>query len=140
MALKFTPEPIKKLQQRFYKAIQPIWDANEINDDPEADRPGLHRNHVFDCEDGIRLIISKDKIGGFKNGVGTPEEKVIHFSCSFTNDKYKELHPEKILQLCRDRFMEISDNVWLYKLVAVSKAGVPHFIASRPFNNPQLLN
>lgn len=61
--MPFTPEPVEQMIERFQKALEREFNADKIsNGDP--DRPGVHRENVFDYEDGIRLIISKDRARG----------------------------------------------------------------------------
>jgi hypothetical protein len=43
-------------------------------------RPGENRRHVFDCEDGIRLIVSRDDTGDAEVGVA------LHLSGSIRPD------------------------------------------------------
>lgn len=64
MPLPFHPEPIESLRSRLPKALEHIW---TVKDDfsPMKDRPGLHRENVFDFESGLRLLISKDALPGF---------------------------------------------------------------------------
>ena len=61
--LEFKAEPVKKLKGRFKAAMERVWDPDTMKDD-KADRPGLHREYVFDFKDGTRLIASKDQIEG----------------------------------------------------------------------------
>lgn len=62
--LPFQAEPLDKLQARFHLALAPIYDARqllkEIKKNP-LDRPGLKRKHVFDFDNGIRLIASVER-------------------------------------------------------------------------------
>ena len=73
MPLSFRPEDIGKLTERFPKALEKIWVAKNNM----QDRPGLHREHLFDFNTGLRLLISKDVLDGGKSG---PE---IHVSASW---------------------------------------------------------
>jgi hypothetical protein len=75
MALEFTPEPVEQLKARFPKALERTWNA-DLMFDPEADRPGKYRAHVFDYPDGIRAIVSLDE------SEQTGEQVYLHFSFS----------------------------------------------------------
>lgn len=56
--LPFEPESLKLLKKRYPAAIEKIWYVT----DPMPDRPGMHREHLFDFESGLRLLISKDSL------------------------------------------------------------------------------
>jgi hypothetical protein len=58
--LPFEPEPLESLQARFPKALERIWVVPSNGDMP--DRPGMHREHLFDFESGLRLLISIDRL------------------------------------------------------------------------------
>lgn len=63
MPLLFQPEPIDKLKSRYARAIAKAWPDPTYIEDAESyfenTRPGIMREHVFDFEDGTRLVISK---------------------------------------------------------------------------------
>jgi hypothetical protein len=63
MGLIFQPEPVAKLKKRYAQAFEKAYDVNKIGAG-NMDRPGLHRENVFDFKDGLRLIISKDQHNG----------------------------------------------------------------------------
>jgi hypothetical protein len=56
------PESLEIIKARFPKALEPVWRISKIVK-PGAKRPGLYREHVFDFEDGIRMIASRDTDG-----------------------------------------------------------------------------
>lgn len=76
--LPFEPEPLSSLQARYSAALERVWPipilaaAHARGED--TDRPGLHRCYVFDFEDGLRLIVSREMM--------TNETTVVHFSAS----------------------------------------------------------
>ena len=61
--LEFQTEKLDQLKGRFDLALKKVWNPDKMKDE-KADRPGLHRQYVFDFEDGTRLIVSKDKLEG----------------------------------------------------------------------------
>jgi hypothetical protein len=61
MGLEFKPETIEQLKNRFHIALENVFDVNALTN---QNRPGLKRDHVFDFDDGIRLIISVDLCHG----------------------------------------------------------------------------
>lgn len=73
MKLPIKPEPLHEMRARYLDAVNYVVDAEGIQLGTVS-RPGEQRRHVFDCQDGIRLIISQDTPG------------VIHLSAS-TSDK-----------------------------------------------------
>ena len=64
MGLIFQPESVAKLKKRYAQAFEKTYDVNKIGESQSTDRPGLHRENVFDFKDGLRLIISKDQHNG----------------------------------------------------------------------------
>ena len=60
------PERFMALKRRFPKAIEKIHDV----------RTGARAEHIFDFEDGFRLIVSRD-------ATGEDPAEIIHFSVSF---------------------------------------------------------
>ena len=56
MPLIFKAEKVEEMRARYSKALEKLW----IPTEHMKDRPGLHRENVFDFEDGLRLLISRD--------------------------------------------------------------------------------
>jgi hypothetical protein len=59
----YRPEPLAQLRARYPEALR------EVIDMESAARglvpwPGTVARNVFDCEDGIRLVVSRDDLGG----------------------------------------------------------------------------
>lgn len=76
MGLAFQPESLDSMRDRYEAALAFEWDALAILTDHQADRPGLHRDHVFDFEDGNRFVISRERqLGG---------RVCLHVSVSFS--------------------------------------------------------
>jgi hypothetical protein len=63
--IDFQPKSTTEHAAAWPAVVARIWDfsdfAGELPED--ADRPGLHREHVLDFHDGMRLIVSVDKYG-----------------------------------------------------------------------------
>ncbi len=72
--LPFEPQLAYDLYQRFDAALEPIVTEATDVEGRLAYRPGEHRQHVFEFNDGTRLIVSHDK----QDGCGD----VLHFSAS----------------------------------------------------------
>lgn len=73
--LPFVPEPLEALKVRYPEAVKETYIAEGVARGL-IPPPSAKREHVFDCEDGMRLIISREM---FPSGhIG------IHLSASFT--------------------------------------------------------
>lgn len=87
----FEVESLDAAQQRFFEAIQDLYDGTEEL------QPGDQRKHIFDSEDGLRLIVSKDRHP--RTGVVG-----IHFSAMV------EEHAQFPLNFAiRDAILEVAD-------------------------------
>jgi len=74
--LPFQPEPEIVLKARYEDAVRDLVDIRELEKKPEK-RPGIHRKHVFDFYDGLRLIVSRDTDG---------DDVFTHYSASMHPD------------------------------------------------------
>lgn len=59
--LQFVPEPLGVLQACYPAAVRAVCDAAGAALAPHR-RPARKRQHVFDSEDGLRLIISRERM------------------------------------------------------------------------------
>lgn len=75
--LPFEPEPEVELRIRYPAALDPIYDPNDVIEH-RVKRPGAQRKHVFDTEDGYRLIVSREQLKG--------SPVVLHISVSLNVD------------------------------------------------------
>lgn len=78
IALQFVAEPTDRLLARFKEALTPVYDAEEIVQ-RKVLRPGQQRKHVFDFEDGVRVIASHEIHSG---------RTVLHMSVSLAANSY----------------------------------------------------
>src|SRR6516165_10248434 len=78
-------ETFEAIRSRFPKALRRIWSCDEIETNPKAERPGFLREHVFDFEDGVRMIASTD--------VGS-KDPLIHLSFSVSKRGLKKYGPK----------------------------------------------
>ena len=60
MGLPFEPEIEDALRARYPDAVMDVYDVQRIMDG--LARPGTMRKHVFDYFDGMRFIVSRDKV------------------------------------------------------------------------------
>lgn len=93
--LEFIPETLEQLQKRYPDAVLETY----IPAPGMKDTPGTKREHVFDCEEGFRLIISKDLYG---------DKEFIHFSGSYFKNMPATLQAS--LDLIEEKFYSISGN------------------------------
>lgn len=124
----FNPQPIEVLKARFPAAIAKSYSVQHVSENPE-DRPGSRPEHVFDFEDGVRLIVSRD----FHNG-----REVIHFSGSLMQGAgfylRGKLDKGSTLGLMRAHFFHISGiETERHHFICFSDGGVPHWCV--PFTN-----
>lgn len=63
LAVRFRPEPIDTLRSRYGAAIAVVHDAESVTLGL-APEPGTLPAHVLDCEDGMRLIVSREDMAG----------------------------------------------------------------------------
>lgn len=106
--IEFNPQPLYKLSQRVPKALEKIWDAEDILVDPDnADRPGLHEEYIFDFISGCRLIISREKYRAYAT-------LRIHISASFMPEcldlaRWKDLGGElyHLVDIIKDHLKDI---------------------------------
>lgn len=122
MGLPFEPESITAQQERYADAVEETIDRYRN----QTYRIGQQRKHVFDCPDGIRLIISREV-----NDLGT----FIHFSGSLEPGYllYEQVEMRRISgeNCCRQmiaRFRDISRDYRKAKFEGFSpEAKVPHW-------------
>lgn len=111
--LPFIAELLVTLRERFPKALEKVWEVT----DPMEDRPGMHRENVFDFDSGLRLLISRDKLVGIK-----PE---IHVSASWESNKpisIREAHRQ-----VNEAYHLLGGKEYL-KFLGLSGGGIPHWI------------
>ena len=116
--LPIRPEPTALLAGRYPAAVAEVVDAAAI-ERGERETPGKDPRHVFDFEDGTRLIVSRELIEG---------AEVTHFSASVDPDRIKSVDIG-FLGLAVCHFREISGWQGGVKLVLISpEKHVPHWV------------
>lgn len=120
--IPFKAESDKQLRDRFQEAIDFTWDARHIQDNPvEADRPGLHRKHVFDFRTGWRLIISKERLPTW--------EVVLHFSTSYIHKHPAGYTDKDIVEESVLYWYNVSQMFEIMpEFIGFSTKGIPHFL------------
>ena len=131
--LPFNPQSEKILKDRFHLAIRDVYDVMS-----DKLRPGINPNCVFDFEDGLRMIISKEKV----------KKKIyIHVSASFDDSDHTILYWELMEagrlfgeDYCKLKFRRIVENQFkkisnyhgeICFLGFSSTEGIPHWIIER---------
>ena len=59
--LPIQPESIEQLQSRYRRAVDEVIKTVDVMQG-SRERPAADRRHVFDCEDGMRLIVSREQM------------------------------------------------------------------------------
>jgi len=109
----FKPESLEQLKARFPKALEKVWEVT----DPMPDRPGLHREHLFDFESGMRLLISKDKL--------IREEPEVHVSGSW--EWNPPISIEQMRRVVGEGYRSLGGTGLLH-FIGFSEAAIPHWI------------
>lgn len=125
-----SPEPLDALRARYPRALEHLYDVIAIRD-RGAIRPGEVAANVFDFEDGLRLIVSRERM---QDG-----EVTLHVSASFPErcrlaDEFRLLGvatpKQKILRMFLDsipgRFAELSGEPRPLEFLGMTN--VPHFL------------
>lgn len=127
------PEPIAALRSRYCEAVAQVFDVESISLGL-AVRPGELQANTFDTEDGIRLIISRDR---------HPEgEVVLHMSASIREGSaaYKKIlacktavrRRAKLCELALRAFGKISGQSGVGVLSSWSPEMIPHWHFKSP--------
>jgi hypothetical protein len=126
------PQPLEALRARYPRALEFVYDQAAIARS-EGIRPGEVTAQVFDFQDGLRLIVSREC---------RPDGKVVlHFSASFPKesriaDEFRLLlgfHPKEYVyrKWLRDvprRFRELSGDDRTPRYLGVAGSLVPHWV------------
>ena len=120
--IPFIPEPLAALQQRFLAALEVICDIQRI-ESGSTPRPGTQRQHVFDWEDGVRMIISRDQLEN--------RHVVVHLSASVNLSTYDvtrlgRLSPTSFVRLVEQHWKMLGGPPVTLEGFSPEK-GVPHW-------------
>lgn len=120
MALPFEPQTEAQIVARFHLAMTPEYEVLEVAKHPGSE-PSKLRQHVFDFEDGIRMIASIDY------GQGT---RWLHLSfslwTSFVPIWQRDAYTRRVLSLC-EKFAHARKTMRV-GLKMNTPAGVDHFL------------
>lgn len=118
--LPFESESIDSLKERYPKCIAKIWTQAEI---ARGDRPGLHREYVFDFESGLRLLISRALFGDLAKA---------HVSASWIDEKPLDFYEAEgeVVRAYKDL-----GGVGYLRFLGMSNMGIPHWIVEEDKND-----
>jgi hypothetical protein len=121
-------ESIEAQRARYPLAVADVFDLESV-ELGNACRPSELRRCVFDSEDGLRLVVSREA------GLGLAEH--LHVSASLDSDcelfadaRSGKLGPASFVKLALDRFHAISGDETPLEFWGLSPRGIPHW--SRP--------
>lgn len=127
------PESMASLKARYPLALEYVYDAFQIAEH-NAIRPAEVAANVFDFEDGLRLIISRESYPG-------DNRVFLHFSASFQtetpiHERCKSVAAEHgsaamltdFMIAAADRFAELSGDTRQPTTIFVTRGGIPHWL------------
>jgi len=124
--LPFAPEPLAALQARYAAAVATLVDTTRVVQGL-VPAPSGDRRHVFDWPDGLRLMVSRERMPDGRCGV--------HISASFDPacDAYQDvlegdLDPAALLVLVVQRWSALASSARTLELLGFSERGVPHLM------------
>jgi hypothetical protein len=85
--LLFQPENVDALKARFEKALTPIYTMDGLR--KGVPRPYEQRKHVFDYDDGTRLVVSHEMLG-----------KRVYLHCTGSMDRRCQIRSENFDNVC----------------------------------------
>lgn len=133
--LPAAPESMEVAKARYPEAIREVYD---FTDDPNAvmGDPGSKRKHIFDFEDGLRLIVTRERMPALHRG-RVCVVMLVHVSASLNPDStlVKSLDivsptaaSAAFKSLCERRFQELSGSDAPMTFIGWSSKGVPHWV------------
>lgn len=129
--LPFEPEPTELLRLRYADAVKDVIDINRVAKKLVLP-PSKFRKHVFDFDDGLRIIVSRDS-----DGLRT----FLHFSASVSPDSPKQFNcPEKYTYYVLEHIMDLSPENPPNGIMEAffSEGGILHIIISGTFADPNM--
>jgi hypothetical protein len=116
MGLPFKPETVDKLAERFDKALDSVVNVEQLG----KMRPGMNRKHVFDFEDGLRMIVSVDDF---------QQIRYLHLSGSLHKEQPKPINNMDLLQMMVAKMLLLNGKSFSgVGNTTLSKGGVVHLV------------
>ena len=133
--MRVPPQPLAELQARYPKAVEDIYDQDSIVLGV-AKPPSSNHKHIFECEDGWRLIVSRER--------SVKGELFLHLSASFcipsaVHDRFEAFKKTReftgvdaiVAETCRlveERFRAISGDHKPMEFIGFTANFVPHWM------------
>ena len=124
--LPFAPEPLAALQARYAAAVATLVDTTRVVQGL-VPAPSGDRRHVFDWPDGLRLMVSRERMPDGRCGVH------ISASLDWGSDLYDAvvagaLDRVGLLALVVRRWSALAGSARTLELLGFSERGVPHLM------------
>ena len=131
MPLPYSPEPFESLKARYPLAVADVIDLADMAK-PDGPRPGELLQHTFHTEDGLVLIVSRER---------HPNGKIcVHFSTSLhqPSKAWDTALAFPVARLALAWFIGYSETTWralsgwrgpVHFIGTTEPKGIPHFIA-----------
>lgn len=116
---------MEALKEKYKNALSNPYSVDKVIEGSQI-RPGIKPEHVFDFENGIRLIISRDYHGG---------KEYIHISGSYDEKTYKGKVGAPLLARMRMSYWEVSGKTFEFPKPIYSKGGIPHWLIEHTNQN-----
>lgn len=143
MRLPFQPEPHEQLRSRFDAALEEIYDVESVNLGV-APAASSQRRNVFDCESGLRLMVSRERYpqGQLKMHISAsvePESELMSkIVADLMKDKADAVDPmtseapwfQEFCQHIGQQLLQISPRSYELQLMVVTDDLIPHFFAT----------
>lgn len=123
MGLPFTPESIESAATRYWLAVKDVVDVRDVINSGGAGSPGKNRKHVFDFEDGLRMIVSRDRLSS--------DKVILHVSGSMRDGDggvVCEPNLNKLQSVVQCRLSALSGSVVDLELIHMSGGFIPHWM------------
>jgi hypothetical protein len=124
--IEFNPEPTEALRNRFTVAIKEVYNIT-ASIEVEQDRSGAKKENIFDFEQGVRLIVSRERF---------EEKEMIHFSASYDSKYYKGTADRTLFDLMTQCICDLCHSQIKLVFSGFSTNGIPHWHI--PLNNINL--
>ncbi len=105
MSVPYNPAPLEELRRRYDAAVADVYDHADVGTFG-ANRPSEKPQHVFDFEDGLRLIISRERsspLEGIHISASLQPGRPLYFALP------EMLRPPQVLKrMALDRWAELT--------------------------------
>jgi hypothetical protein len=125
-------ETMPVLQARYAAAVTPLYQSADIRDGRVA-RPGVQRKHVFDLENGVRLIVSRERFLDGRIGVHICGSFHDHIrAASVAANEPKLMDPvEALLKMIYTSWGQIAQSDRSAEYIGMSNQQIVHFFVEQ---------